>query len=359
VRPLRIIGCATASPGHTYCQGQLRDEFCRYLFGNDWSQLPDVAKQVRQITRLFDASGVEHRQTAVDVLSYYRQPHSTAERMREYERLAYPLAREALEACLGCAKERACAITDLIVASCTGYSAPGLDIFLARDLNMKPGVRRLIIGHMGCHGAIIGLRNALAALRAREDAIVALIAVELCSLHFNPQPDAGVIASLALFGDAAGALVLTARGVEQGPELVDTYCAADFDAVDQMSWKITDEGFLMGLSRRIPLTLRRHVDAIARRLLAPHGLAPSDVTHWLIHPGGPDILAVVADKLALSDEQMALSRQVLREHGNCSAPTVLLILDRLLRSGRPRSGEWGVMMGFGPGLTLETCLLRF
>jgi predicted naringenin-chalcone synthase len=337
----------------------LRDEFCRYLFGDGWILRSDVAKQVRLVTRLFDASGVEHRQTAVDLLSYYRQARSTAERMREYEALAYPLAREALEACLERAEQPASAITDLIVASCTGYSAPGLDIFLARDLGMKSDVRRLIIGHMGCHGAIIGLRNALAALRARPDVVVALIAVELCSLHFNPKLDAGVVASFALFGDAAGALVLTGRGGGQGPELVDTYCAADFDTVDQMSWKITDEGFLMGLSRRIPLTLRRHVDTVACRLLAPHGLTPSDITHWLVHPGGPDILEVVADKLALGDEQMALSRQVLREHGNCSAPTVLLILDRLLRSRRPQSGEWGVMMAFGPGLTLETCLLRF
>jgi predicted naringenin-chalcone synthase len=279
--------------------------------------------------------------------------------MREYERLAYPLAREALEACLARAEQPANMITDLIVASCTGYSAPGLDIFLARDLGMQSDVRRLIIGHMGCHGAIIGLRNALAALRAHEDGVVALIAVELCSLHFSPRLDVGVLASLALFGDAAGALALTACGGGQGPELVDTYCAADFDAAEQMSWKITDEGFLMGLSRRIPLTLRRHVDTIACRLLTPHGLAQSDITHWIVHPGGPDILEVVADKLGLSDEQTALSRQVLREHGNCSAPTVLLVLDRLLRSGQTHPGEWGVMMAFGPGLTLEMCLLRF
>jgi predicted naringenin-chalcone synthase len=356
---LRIVGCATASPANDYCQDLLRDEFCRYLFGDDWTERPDVADQVHLITRLFDASGVERRQTAVEVLTYHRQPHSTGERMRDYERLAYPLAREALEACLEHAVQPARAVTDLIIASCTGYTAPGLDILLARDLGMRSDVRRLIIGHMGCHGAIIGLRNSLAALRAHDDAVVAMIAVELCSLHFNPKLDPGVLASLALFGDAAGALVLTACGGAQGPELVDTYCAADFDTLEQMSWKITDEGFLMGLSRRIPLTLRRRVDAVACQLLTPHGLSSSDIAHWIVHPGGPDILEVVANKLALSDEQIALSRQVLREHGNCSAPSVLLILDRLLRSGRPQPGEWGVMMAFGPGLTLETCLLRF
>jgi predicted naringenin-chalcone synthase len=78
-----------------------------------------------------------------------------------------------------------------------------------------------------------------------------------------------------------------------------------------------------------------------------------------VHPGGPDIVRVIQQRLELSDEQLALSWQVLREHGNCSSPTVLLMLDTLLRSGRPQRGEWGVMMAFGPGLTLETCLLRF
>jgi predicted naringenin-chalcone synthase len=329
------------------------------MFGDDWGHRSDVESQVHLIRKLFNASGVKHRQTAVELLSYYQEAHSTADRMREYERLAYPLAREALEASLALAGKPAGAVTDLIVASCTGYSAPGLDIYLACDLGMESDVRRLMIGHMGCHGAVIGLRNALAALRAREDAIVALVAVELCSLHFNHKLDPGVVAAFALFADAAGAVVLSARGGGHGPELVDAYCAADFGAMDQMSWKVTDEGFIMGLSRRIPVTLRRHADTIACRLLTPHGLTPSDVTHWLVHPGGPDILEVVADKLSLSDEQTALSRQVLRENGNCSSPTVLLVLERLLRSGRTRTGDWGVMMSFGPGLTLETCLLRF
>jgi predicted naringenin-chalcone synthase len=84
-----------------------------------------------------------------------------------------------------------------------------------------------------------------------------------------------------------------------------------------------------------------------------------DVAHWIIHPGGPSILDAVQRNVHLSEEQMALSWAVLREHGNCSSATVLLILERLLREGRPRRSEWGVMMAFGPGLTLETCLLRF
>lgn len=296
---------------------------------------------------------------ATELFSYYLDSHTTGERMEQYEALAYPLAREALEGCLSATDHAACSVTDFIVVSCTGYTAPGLDIQLARDLGMRPDVRRTIIGHMGCHGGLIGLRNSLEILRSRDDAVIALLAVELCSLHLNPKLDVGVLSSLALFGDAAAAVLLRNGSGTAGPQLVDSYCAADFNTADQMSWKITDEGFLMGLSRRIPITLRRNAASVVDRLLAPHGLSPSDITHWLVHPGGPDILEVVSGELGISDEQIAPSWQVLRENGNCSSATVLLLLNRLLRSGHAQDGEWGVMMAFGPGLTLETCLLRF
>ncbi len=103
----------------------------------------------------------------------------------------------------------------------------------------------------------------------------------------------------------------------------------------------------------------RSVGGVVEGLLAPHDLRAADITHWIVHPGGPAILEAVQRKLELGDEQLAGSWEVLRERGNCSSATVLLILERLLRSGRARAGEWGVMMAFGPGLTLETCLLRF
>jgi predicted naringenin-chalcone synthase len=144
-----------------------------------------------------------------------------------------------------------------------------------------------------------------------------------------------------------------------GPEIVDAYCVADFSAASQMTWEVRDAGFIMGLSSRVPITLRRHVRSATERLLAPHGLAVGDITHWLVHPGGPSILEAIADKLELSDEQLAHSWKVLSEHGNCSSATVLMVLDEAMKSGATHPGEWGVMMAFGPGLTLEMCLLRF
>jgi len=341
-------------------QEEVRHEVSELLFGSDWAERPEVAKDVQRVAHLFAASKVDHRQLVVQPLKYYSCPRSTGERMIDYERCSYPLARAALEACLddtNCG--RADDITDFFLVSCTGYSAPGLDILLARDLAMRPDARHLIIGHMGCFGAIVGLREALATLRTRERALAVLLSIELSSLHYGSTLDSGVVTSMALFGDAATALLLSAESEASGPELVDTYCVSDFAAISQMTWRITDEGFWMDLSRRVPVTLRRNVGAAVEHLLAPRGLTLGDIAHWLVHPGGPSILEAIERELKLSREQMALSWDVLRDHGNCSSATVLLMLDRLLRSGHAKPGEWAVMMAFGPGLTLETCLLRF
>ena len=405
----RVLALASAFPPHEFAQETLATYACERILGPDWQADAERTARGEQIARLFAASRVERRASVVDLPPFYAQPHGTGERMALYADQARSLGGAALAGALGqlagaSARPR---IGDFVVASCTGYSAPGLDVLLSRDLGLPPDARRLVIGHMGCFGALAGLRACLAALRAdqgrastegservstdhgerastghgervstghgerastgRPYGLAALLCVELTTLHFAPTLDPEVLTSFALFGDAAAALVLgspddgedEAHGDGAGPQLVDTYCAADFAAAEQMTWTITDQGFVMGLSPRVPVVLRRTAPGVVERLLAPHGLRTRDIAHWIVHPGGPSILEAVQRGLGLSAEQTALSWEVLREHGNCSSATVLLILERLLRSGQARRGEWGVMMAFGPGLTLETCLWRF
>lgn len=367
VESARILGMGVAYPPFHYSQDQIRDAVSSHVLGAHDSATQEGREARARIDRLFAATAVHSRQSVVDFERFYREPRSTGERMGEYARGAYPLARQAVERCLTQLQAGVGGrpvtetITDLIIVSCTGYLAPGLDIQLARDLGMPRDVRRVVIGHMGCFGALVGMRQSLAALAAHPGARVLLVCVELCSLHFVPTLDVEALTSFALFGDAAAAMVIGAPtvGDQSTPTVVDTYCAADFESANQMSWTITDAGFIMGLSPRVPITLRRNVHDVVDGLLAPHDLDSSDITHWIIHPGGPSILEVIAKKLELTGEQMAPSWQVLAEHGNCSSATVLLILERMLREGSAKQGEWGVMMAFGPGLTLETALLRF
>ncbi len=355
----RILSVGAARPPYLWQQETLARIAKENLLGPDWEGNAARAEDARRIERLFFSSRVRQRHSVVDYETYYAQPRSTGERMAEYARLAYPLAREAVEKTLAEYDRLAQSVTDFVVVSCTGYAAPGLDITLARDLNMPRDVRRVVIGHMGCYGAMVGLRQALSSLRAYPGSTMLMLSVELCSLHFTPTLDPEALTGFALFADGAASVLLTSAEEASGPRLVEAYCAADFGAANQMSWTITDAGFFMGLSPRVPVTLRRNITGVMDNLLTPHGLAVSDITHWLVHPGGPSIVEAVQQKLELSDEQVALSWEILAEHGNCSSTTVLLMLERLLREGRAKPGEWGVMMAFGPGLTLETCLLQF
>ncbi len=190
-----------------------------------------------------------------------------------------------------------------------------------------------------------------------------LLCLELTSLHLQPmaQPAYALTPDSvqqmivhALFADAAAAVVVTPAG--SGLELVDLTSVTDTTTADMMTWDIGDHGFRMGLSPEVPGVVGRQVRPAVDALLGKHGLALGDVAGWAVHPGGPAVLEAVATALELSQPQMQTSRDVLAEYGNCSSPTVLLILERV--SQRLGVGDYAVALGFGPGLTLYAALLR-
>jgi alkylresorcinol/alkylpyrone synthase len=303
--------------------------------------------------RIFANAGVVTRHAAVSPLLEDVSSWSTARRMERYLAEALPLGKEAVCAALAEAGTGAEEVGLLAVCSCTGYVTPGLDILLARDLGLPPDCQRLFIGHMGCYAALPGLATVsdFVALRGRP---AVLLCAELASLHLQPATvETGQIVGHALFSDAAAAVVVTPR-VGDGYEVRDVACLTDPSTADQMTWDVTDLGFRMGLSPRVPDTLATHVEPFVTGLLARHGLVLADVDGWAVHPGGPHILDVVARELSLSTERMAASREVLATHGNCSSSTVLLILDTLRHGG----SEHALAMAFGPGLTLYAALLR-
>jgi alkylresorcinol/alkylpyrone synthase len=214
---------------------------------------------------------------------------------------------------------------------------------------MATDTQRLFIGHMGCYAALPGLGVAGDFARARGRPAV-LLCLELTSLHVQPPTaDAEQIVAHALFSDAAAAVVVL-PGFGSGLELVDVVAVTDVATADHMTWDVTDLGFRMGLSHRVPDVLDGHVSQLVDDLLARHGLTREDVDGWAVHPGGPRILDVIQTRLGLTDADLAASRGVLAEHGNCSSPTVLMILSAL----GPRQRV--VALAFGPGLTLYAAL---
>ncbi|WP_093839853.1 type III polyketide synthase [Streptomyces aidingensis] len=340
-----LTGFGTALPPRVG-QDELWEGFFRHHFGGS-----------RIARRVFHGAGVHRRHTAVSPLTEPAAHWSTADRMRRYTREAPDLGHRAVSAALDAAGRTPDEIGLLAVASCTGYDTPGLDIRLAASLGLPAGTRRLLIGHMGCYAALPALGSAADFVTAhRRPAVV--LCLELPSLHLQPPTDdPQQVVVHALFGDAAAAVVLEPDG-RRGLRLVDLAAHTDHTTSTLMTWQITDLGFRMGLSPEVPDILAKHLRPVTEELLARHRLQPSDVAGWAVHPGGPLILDTVQEELDLPPAALEPSRAVLREHGNCSSPTVLLVLRALLAGGGLPPGAPVVALAFGPGLTLCAALLR-
>jgi predicted naringenin-chalcone synthase len=306
---------------------------------------------VRAAERIFKATGVRTRHAVANPMDEDLSTWGTGARMQRYVTEALPLGKQAVAGALDAAGLAPRDVGLLAVVTCTGYATPGLDIRLASDLGMPRGLQRLLVGHMGCYAALPGLGAISDFVTARSRPAV-LLCCELTSLHVQPaQGDMEQVVAHALFSDAAAAVVVE-PGAGRGRRMAGMVARTDPSTADHMTWDVTDLGFRMGLSPRVPDVLARHVAEVVDELLDGAGLRSEDVAGWAVHPGGPRILDVVRDELGLSEVQMAASRRVLAEHGNCSSATVLLVLDELADVEGPV-----VAMAFGPGLTLYAVLL--
>jgi alkylresorcinol/alkylpyrone synthase len=305
--------------------------------------------------RLWHRAGVTSRHGVAVPWKEDVREWGTAARIERFVEEAVPLGREALHACLEESRLKPHEVDSLTVATCTGYATPGLDILLARELGLAQDTQRLHVGHMGCYAALPALATLADAAVARNRTGL-LLCLELSSLHVQDDShEIDQIIAHSLFSDAAAAVAV--RPAAAGVEVVDVAARTDIQSAALMSWEVTDRGFRMGLAREIPEVLERHAGPLVGSLLARHGLSPEEVAGWAIHPGGPRILEAVAAPLGLGEAELELSRSVLRDFGNCSSPTVLLVLQRLLELCPPRHGDHVVCVAFGPGLTLYAALL--
>lgn len=317
-----------------------------------WAGPPDVVDKLRKIAA---GSQIEARHTVLDTPfgenGFYRPGAfpTTGERMRVYQREAPRLAVDAVES-LRAKGADLNAVTHLVVTSCTGFYAPGLDIDILREAGLAPGVQRSLIGFMGCHAGLIGLRHAKQTVEADPSAVVLMVNLELCSLHLQQTDRMDRLVSFLLFADGAAASLITARPA--GLRL--DACASHLSLSDaeRMAWHIEDQGFAMTLDARLPARIRQWFRDSTE--LAPLREADRSCL-WAVHPGGRLILDSVQDACGLSDTQMAPSRDVLRRFGNLSSASILFILRSLLEAAPPGGPpQAGRAVAFGPGLTVET-----
>jgi len=282
---------------------------------------------------------------------------TTAARMRRYEDDAVDLAVLAAGDALDRAEWRADEIAHLVTVSCSGFSAPGVDIGLTQGLGLRRDVSRTHVGFMGCHGALNGLRVAGGLAAADPLSKVLVCCVELCSLHQQYTSDAQQVLANALFSDGAAAVAGTCGHPNDSWHVADHRSHLLPGTADLMSWRIGDHGFEMTLSPRVPEVIRDTLPSWLAQWLAGHSLSIDDVRGWAVHPGGPRILTACEDALGLDQGELMPSRQVLADYGNMSSPTVLFILERL-RQSMGESSLPCVVLAFGPGLTIEAALLR-
>jgi predicted naringenin-chalcone synthase len=286
----------------------------------------------------------------------------TGDRMAAHSEAVMDVASRSLKEAVGDFDTQR--IGSFVMACSTGYVNPGPDVLLAKEFGLRSDLRRTFIGHMGCYAALNVIKVAMDSLAARPDELVVCNNTELSSAHIREtlMPGEDPVEALitqALFGDASVSMLLGSAPDGAGVQFLRTHTEQLYDEHTMMSLNIGNRSFWMTLAAGVPAVLEQNIDGFLAKLLGPLGLSASDVAHWGIHPGGPKIVRKLGKQLRLQPEQLRASWDVLANNGNCASATVLLVLENILRVDKPRRGEHGVLLTFGPGLTIEGAVLRF
>ena len=275
----------------------------------------------------------------------------TAQRMAIFERFAPRLAQRTLDK-LALTDEERTGITHILVTTCTGLYAPGLDFDILDHLGLDPTVERTMIGFMGCYAAINGLKQSRHIVRSEPTAKVLLLNLELCTLHLQETQELEQVLSFLVFADGCAASLITA---EPTGFALDSFKSILIpETRDLITWRIRGAGFDMLLSGKVPAEIGKALATTGHGALGPHSLA--DITLWGVHPGGKSVLDAVQRGLNLPEDALNASRDVLQNFGNMSSATVMFVLEKLMQTAKP--GELGCAMSFGPGLTAETMLFH-
>ncbi|HEX8624841.1 MAG TPA: type III polyketide synthase [Allosphingosinicella sp.] len=338
---------ASAVPAH-----DVHEPFIR------WAQARLQEPRARALfARMAARSGIEHRwsvlppapygKSPVDPGGFYHGPlPTTGARMDIYARAAPRLAIEAIEKLNG--KATPAGITHLIVASCTGFVAPGIDQIIAAELGLAGSVERTLVGFMGCYAAVSSLRLAHHIVRSEPEARVLVVTVELSSLHLQYEQDVERLLAALQFGDGATASLVTAE--PSGFALSRPFAATLPDSGELIRWRVGDHGFVMDLSGEVPGRIGEALRNQSVREAMFGNEAPQAFDSWAVHAGGRSVLDSVEHGLDLPPEALAQSREVLARYGNMSSSTLPFVLERLLADpGRRR----GIALAFGPGLAAE------
>jgi predicted naringenin-chalcone synthase len=356
----KIISIGTAVPEYRHEQKKIFDFMDRVYALNETER--------RKLRFLYRHCGIE---TRYSIFPDYSLPAgewqffpasenlepfpSIEKRMQSFREHAAPLSMRAINSCLENIQNHP--ITHLITVSCTGMSAPGLDLELMELLNLPVTTWRTSVNFMGCYAAIHALKIADAICKADTKANVLIVCVEFCTLHFQNENSPDNISSSLLFGDGAAAVLVTGNNDAEGMSLEHFYSSVSLKSKQEMVWEMSSTGFILTLSSYIPELIEEDFNRLVSEAVTGAGLEKSDITHWCIHPGGKKILEAVHNSLQFTNGQLQHCYDVLNDYGNMSSPTVLFVLKRIQEAldKKQRNNIFGA--AFGPGLTIETFIL--
>ena len=362
----KIISIGTAVPIYKHEQEKIL-QFMQKVYKLD-------STEARKLRFLYHQSSITNRYSAIGDYSnnieeweFYPQsenaePFPTLEqRMIWYKKNAAPLSVNAIKNCINTIILPN-QITHLITVSCTGMSAPGLDLEVMELMDLPKNIYRTSINFMGCYAAIHALKMADAICKTITDAKVVIVCTELCTLHFQNEATRDNIASGLLFGDGAAAVLVTADDYNyKGLFLKSFYSEIITKGKTDMSWELSSAGFLMTLSGYIPDLIEEDFEPLLNRAMQKAGITKKDIAYWCIHPGGKRILDAIGKSLAFKNGELKESYEVLKDYGNMSSPTILFVLKKIMESLNTSPAIKGTNntieifgAAFGPGLTMET-----
>ncbi len=353
----KIISIGTAVPAFKHAQKDIL-QFMQQVYALD-------TVENRKLKFLYSQSGIETRYSVIPDYSHQLPewkfyPHSEnlepfpdlEKRMRWFNRYAGPLSVDAIRECIS-EKINSKDITHLITVSCTGMSAPGLDLMVMELMDLPKNIFRTSINFMGCYAAIHGLKMADMICNNDRNAKVMIVCTEVCTLHFQKDASPDSLASTLLFSDGSAAALVMHDDVEaKGLHLKSFYSEVVPKGKRDMAWELSSTGFLMTLSGYIPDLIKEDFEPLVQRALQHAGMQQQDISNWCIHPGGRRIVDTIHKSLQLPEGKLQACYDVLRNYGNMSSPTILFVLKELMQNSSSDESIFGA--AFGPGLTMET-----
>ncbi|HEY7142266.1 MAG TPA: type III polyketide synthase [Methylomirabilota bacterium] len=336
----RIVAIGTAVPTRRFQQNELAD-----IFG--------YGDGLRR--SFFFNSGIETRHAYMPLAS--PRAETIDELSARFAEGSVRLGVEAVETCLSRAGLGVADVDFLVTTTCTGRLVPSLDAHLIGALGLRSDVQRVHVGDTGCASAMVVLQQAWNYLRAFPERRVLAVSVELCSTTYYLDDEAETAVANAIFADGAAAVLLATAG--DGPEVLGHRTLIRPEFLDRMGFTFPGGRYRIRLSPEVRRIAPAMMDELTGTLLKDHGLTKEDVRFWVLHSAGRRVIENAQALLGLSDADLAYSRDVLRRYGNLSSATVLFVLEAVLQSGRPGSGDIGLMVALGPGFAAEGAVLRF